>query len=180
MLSLPLISQNQIIDYVDERDGKIYPTIKIKDKIWFAKNLEFEPENGKYWTCRIIRDTEAEFYHHKKQFIYNWETARNVCPDGWSLPSKEDFQELIGYCNDSVFCVLRPGGYSGFEAYASARRTSGILLESGWLNYWTSTESGVKTSYVMFLDLFNETVEIESNYKKKFGFPVRCVKKYSR
>jgi uncharacterized protein (TIGR02145 family) len=39
--------------------------------------------------------------------LYNWETAVSVCPDGWRLPSKEDYEDLIASVEDGRSVYLK-------------------------------------------------------------------------
>jgi uncharacterized protein (TIGR02145 family) len=34
--------------------------------------------------------------------IYNWETAMKVCPEGWHLPSDEEWQELVNFVGKEI------------------------------------------------------------------------------
>jgi len=59
-------------EFVDDRDGTRYRTVKIDGKIWMAENLNY---NGKS--------------------VYDWANARNACPNGWHLPSFREWYELL-------------------------------------------------------------------------------------
>jgi len=60
--------------FTDQRDGKIYKTVKIDDMTWLAENFNYEGE-GKY----------------------DFETAKKICPKGWHLPSFGEWNGLIEY-----------------------------------------------------------------------------------
>ena len=75
--------------FTDSRDGHVYKTIKIGNQIWFAENLAYKPSSGTYWTYDNDQSNVAKY-----GYLYNWETAKNVCPDGYHLPTDDEWKEL--------------------------------------------------------------------------------------
>lgn len=75
----------------DNRDGKTYKTVKIGTQTWMAENLAYKSENG----CWAYNNDESNVKN--LGYYYNWETAKNVCPEGWHLPSADELKQLFNY-----------------------------------------------------------------------------------
>jgi uncharacterized protein (TIGR02145 family) len=67
-----------------------YKTVKIGEQTWMAENLDYAVEGSK---CYRDRPAQCAIYGR----LYNWETAKTVCPAGWHLPSDSDWDILMNY-----------------------------------------------------------------------------------
>ena len=185
-----IFSQNYIVDnllitdvFKDVRDGRLYRSVQIGEQIWMAENLKYEAKSG---TVCAHAFTE---YYETVGLLYNWETAKNVCPTGWHLPSNEEWDKLIftlggdsiaggkmksteywqkpnvGADNSSGFTAL-PSGYFGSD---------GTYWTCCKAFYWSSTEENSNRAWCKLL--INSTKDIKTQSgRKTIKHAVRCVK----
>ncbi|NOR87004.1 MAG: hypothetical protein GQ527_05295 [Bacteroidales bacterium] len=108
--------------FTDSRDGKIYRTVQIGYQVWMAENLNYETLNGSW---EFTNNTNIETGYSK---YYNWETASNVCPDGWHLPSDAEWSKLESY--------LIANGFNYDGSTTGNKIAKSIATSSAWnVNY---------------------------------------------
>jgi len=182
-------------------EGNIYTTIKIGEQTWMQQNLRVsvDPDSTPI-TSYIYAGVEdlAKTYGR----LYTWDAAMNgstaekaqgICPDGWHIPSDEEWKILEMYLGmtraeadlsnvwrgEGVGAKLRPGGGSGYDVLYSGRRSSsGGYSLLRWYEYmWTSTESG-SYAWRRCLDSIPSVTTIGrfNTFPKSYGFSVRCIK----
>jgi len=106
--------------FTDPRDGKVYQTVNIGNQVWMAENIAYAPSSGNYWAYR-----NQDHYLATYGYLYDWQTALNVCHDGWHLPSHAEWTELVNY--------IAADGYSGQEGTA-------LKSTSGWYDNGNGTD----------------------------------------
>jgi hypothetical protein len=134
------------------RDGT--PVPKLTNSAEWA-----EDEQGAY-TCYYNQEQNCQDYGA----LYNWYAVNNekgLCPEGWSVPTDEQWTEANDYGSKAVF-----GGFR------NAAGPYSLLTERGF--WWTLTPSG-DFAFARVVDKDNGGIRrIESS--KSSGFSVRCVK----
>ena len=113
-------------DIVDSRDGKIYRTVKIGKNIWMAKNLDYASQAS---YCYDEKESNCEKYGR----LYNWEDARTACPEGWRLPDKEDFEDLISIVENGNAEFLK--STDGWPYHAGNNELGFNALPAGKLSF---------------------------------------------
>ena len=97
-----------------------------------GENLTFKTDNG-WWVYEGV-DGYAETYG----YLYSWEAAKDVCPDGWRLPTDAEFVILWGFLGGSETDggKLKETGSDHWNSpNAGATNSSGLMAY-----FWTSEE----------------------------------------
>jgi len=193
-----ILSTSETGSFTDPRDGKIYETVKIGNQWIMAENLAYKPDQGKYWAYE--NDTSnVEIYG----YLYDWETATEIAPGGWHLPTREEWVTFhvslggrkherykdLGGKMEKVYKQIVPGGKSGFHAlFGGERRSTGEFM---YLNisadFWSSSvgDDGPYHYYIDSrkdsiphgsLDSKEGTSHIRSYTTKDFAYSVRLFK----
>ena len=74
--------------FVDERDKKTYRYVTIGKLVWMAENLNFKIEDS--W-CYDDKKANCKKFGR----LYNYDAAMRACPDGWHLPSLNEWKNLF-------------------------------------------------------------------------------------
>lgn len=148
--------------FTDQRDGNTYRFITLGQQDWTVENLRYDLGNRDL--CRIYQspsDEERQAYStaYLQRFgmLYTYEAALQAVPEGWRLPTDEDWTALEqsgGYLSES-FSLLY-GGYYTKNTYATA--ANGYRFMGSWAYFWTSTkdESKVGEYYFARKKFYNE------------------------
>ena len=199
--------------------SQTYNTIQILSQCWMKENLNVglridapdQMQTNNDIIEKYCYDNEPDSCT-KYGGIYQWdeimdytteEGTRGICPDGWHVPSDEEWKVLEGTA-DSQFGI----GDSEWDAYNKRGFDAGKNLKtiSGWEDggngtdlfnfsglpggglwdiwfgsigafgsWWTSTESGNNLSWDHGFGLNHDDVS-RNNPDKENGYSVRCIK----
>ena len=201
----------------DERDGHTYKTVQIGEQVWMAENLNYDYQTEiTHSLCHENKQENCDAYGRLYPFAAAvdsaglfgngglgcggngfvaspaanlTESSRGVCPEGWHLPSRGEWEQLIetvGGEDVAANALIAADDFSsdeyGFNSYSAGFYAygSGFLdyVGSNSATYWTSTP------YEMELagGLFKTTrIEIEPDavsfqiHDLGYSFAVRCV-----
>ena len=191
--------------FTDSRDGRSYRSVEIGGKRWMAENLNYKPDwkSNCYGKDYDDGGDDGISYCNKYGKLYDWSTAQTICPMGWRLPTREDWDSLARAAGgerrllDNAWYgagkTLKAGnGWNdyngengngtddyGFSALPGGSRFSlGEYFkgEGGHGVWWTASERGKSDAY--YRDMYSRyDDEYEGFLNKKHGFSVRCVYK---
>jgi uncharacterized protein (TIGR02145 family) len=159
--------------FTDSRDGKTYKWVRIGDQVWMAENLNYDAGSG----CWCYDDNSRNCDQYGR--LYNWETAKGACPDGWHLPSKSEFETLLsryGGEGEQAYTALISGGSSGFSALLGGFRYGiGKFSSLGRFGiFWSSSEGFSVRAWRLSMRSFSKSASV-GRYDKSWGFSVRCL-----
>jgi uncharacterized protein (TIGR02145 family) len=198
---------------INDVDGNLYKTVYIGNQQWMAENLKVTKytdgkkipniTDGSLWS-NLKSGAWSYFKYdstHNVKYgkLYNWYSVsptmngnKNICPDGWHVPSDNDWTKLADYLgganiagnkmketgmsswkiqnndatNISLFTAL-PGGYNSGEIYSEGPGYGGA--------WWTSTENSSENAWKRGLNYSRGDLSRESSNKSD-GLSVRCLK----
>ena len=190
-------------EMTDPRDGMVYKTTTIGGQVWMAENLNYFDIEGasssiKNDWCYWDKPENCESAGR----LYTWKVAQRICPEGWRLPSNEDWTALLTAVGaDSLNEILWKGSsklksMSGWENDGSGTDDFGFTALPAGMKFTTSTQDGFtyhgcsslmwaateadggaadSLAYHMYLDCSNDNA-IVNTVRKVNGLSVRCVK----
>lgn len=188
--------------YTDPRDGNKYEYELIGTQYWLTQNLSYlpsvslstsGPKEDKYYYVYGNSSTNIQTAKNSDNYkdygvLYNLVAAIEACPEGWYLPSDEEWTVLVNFLggfSEAGHKMKSTVGWdengagnnvSGFNVKpAGSRIGSGDYSSSGREAYFcTKTNSGSYEAYYMNLKSKYPAVFI-GTYRKDFGFSVRCI-----
>ena len=206
---------------IQDIDQHTYPVVRIGNQLWMAENLAVT----RYRNGDAIPEVQGETdwialnagawsrYNHlvanDLNFgkLYNWfavSDPRGICPEGWKVPSDDDWKTLERHLGMSAQEAnssmkrgadanaggkLKSGSFwespntganneSGFNGNPGGRRvpTDGSFSDINRFGYWW-TASEQNQAEAIYRSLYFQDADILRFYvNKKQGFSVRCIK----
>ena len=149
--------------FIDPRDGKKYDVVQIGNQIWMAENYAYLPEiseliedweNPTYWVngyegTDVLEAMTTEHYQ-TYGVLYNWEAALEACPDGWHLPTHEEWLQL-GQFIDGINGPYLNGAEDAFW-YGPGKHLKSVGLVEDGNGLWISSEDHIWAYYDNYLD----------------------------
>ena len=187
----------------DLRDGQVYKTVTIGLQVWMAENLNYLPKDtvGTFWVGRSVcgggeykslQEGDCSIYGrlYEEDFTRISKQKESICPKGWSIPSPNQFQQLVNFLGenpvskmkvmDSGYWPINPGSNeSGFSAIPS-----GYYSSLKGFNY-LDEESESIASYAMSVsstlddnafEIYSSIGILYSNNGDGLYMAIRCIK----
>ncbi len=202
---------------LDERDQKLYKTVVIGSQVWMAENLNYVYNQGTAKSyCYEGRSSNCAKYGR----LYSWAAAmdsartfssngtncgygkncsptypvRGICPEGWHLPTKTEFEALFAEVGESIagYVLKSNSGWdddrNGTDDFLFSALPAGYRMYSGsppyesWSYYneglatyfWSATQNGLSNAYYMSLKVDDNVAHLEYD-TKNIGLSIRCL-----
>jgi uncharacterized protein (TIGR02145 family) len=181
-------------EFTDVRDGKTYKHkyVKIGEQMWMAENLKYEAPNTK---CYDDDPGNCEIFGR----MYDWETAKTICPNGWHLPDDNEFNALANFVETVSGCVNCAGimlkanstlwisnkgddefGFTALPGGFYRGDDSGFSQKNWNAGFWSATEGYMSGSahfryFTSNNASRNNTLNLDGFYIERAFANVRCV-----
>jgi uncharacterized protein (TIGR02145 family) len=211
-----------IPSFVDQRDNTHYNTVQIGNQCWMKENLKYLPSvSGNIYSNTIpyyyvydyngtnVTIAKGKINYNIYGVLYNWTAAMNgfndnpsgvtgICPQGWHLPSDNEWKQLemfLGMSQADADTISWRGTveggllkttdtiYWGSPNTGATNSTGFSALPGGmqnsaginyWGSFWSSSENG---QYAYHRSVFHAFSSIlRDDKEKKYGHSVRCIK----
>jgi uncharacterized protein (TIGR02145 family) len=197
--------------FTDKRDGHQYKWVKIGEQIWMAENLAYVPyvcaPDSQCGIWVYDYNGTGSFYENYSTYgcLYDWESAMKVCPEGWRLPSDEDWMELERFLRMDIKELDRTGIIRGENVNAGGklkeidkkhwnepnrgatnevgftalpggyRSTNGKYGFLKYNAYFWTSSSKDNNATYRMITSYGISID-RDNKSKNFGLSVRCIK----
>ncbi len=148
-----------------------------------AQNLNYDTINS--WNYGNVAENGEKFGR-----LYNWNEAKNACPDGWHLPSDSEWQQLETYLGMADTELNKSNAWRGSnqgERLIADSTFSFNILFAGYRNppsnynllnlqafFWTATDEYGSAWFRQFYE--GSTKIFRRSRPVSWAFSVRCIK----
>lgn len=171
---------------ITDIDGTPYYCMEAGGKTWMGNNLYSTLSGSNYQDSEVMASVFGKYY--------SWEEAQYACPEGWHLPTAQEFDQCLGgragaLMVNATFIDVTMWSY--WPAVSISNATSFNALPVGYMDFTNSTtpEGGYK-EYACFwtadekdgLGIYryifeqSDTVQKGQGSKESLAMSVRCVK----
>jgi len=188
-----------------DNDGKTYRTIKINEQVWMVENLSYNAsgskcygENGQEivshdietgYTYTTLSLAEIQANCDKYGRLYDWETAKKICPKDWHLPSNAEWDALITTIGGKETAGRYLKATSGWNDNGNGTNAYGFSALPGGSGYsdgnfrnagnggwwWSSSEYSSNSADYLRMSYDIDGVSYGDYYKNSL-YSVRCLK----
>ena len=181
----------------DHRLGKLYQ--------WGAEDANLY--EGKARSLYYDSSTPSPWYDEntiKGPASDKWNSNQGPCPEGWRLPTSQEFEVLCAGRNGDYGWVSagtyagQINAYSGAEFFgANANKTAGQGVffpalghrqkdnaykegRGSFVDYWSSTLNVELSQYAYYISCYDQRIKPQAFYYRAMALPVRCVSENDR
>lgn len=184
-------------------------TVVIGTQEWMTKNLDVDTFRNGDAIPEMRSDEDWEeagnsglpawsYFNNDKNNsygrLYNFhavEDSRCLCPEGWRIPTDEDWIKLeLEVGNNIAYHLKSKAGWhkngNGIDSYGFNALPNGMRYYDGQFFYfnesafwWTASSVVLKHAWLRYLEFDYSDRIFRLTARKHAGFAVRCVKDYS-
>jgi len=162
---------------IDPRDEQVYKIVTIGSQTWFAENLNFDTGDE---TSRCYKDNATNCFSYGR--LYEGFAAQTVCPEGWHLPSVEEWQTLFDYLGGTNVAHVFLTPYSvqqdipiDFNLLAGGRYFANFQYITTRGFYYTSTDGGLPNSFKYMTYTLGLSVSLNATASAAIMHSCRCI-----
>jgi len=135
--------------WTDPRDDQTYRYTEVNGLEWMSENYNYayQPGYSSWYYGQMERsvigsghalETEEERKHYGR--LYTWYAAYESTPEGWRLPTHEDFEDLIMHYGGTI--------YAGKEIMEGGTGNSGVDFNyAGYLSTYSGSDPAFRNKF---------------------------------
>ncbi len=177
-------------EFLDERDNKVYRTVKIGELVWMAQNLNYYIDGDSIFYQNACYNNDTLMCARYGR-LYNQLSSEIACPEGWHLPTSEEIKYLEDFIGKDAAKLRSINGWRkkmenydsfGFSAipagayirYASGQNVDWIFYYEGYRScFWLYTLNSNKYGYSAYIETYGMFEDHMCNRNEMYS--VRCI-----
>lgn len=200
--TVPTVTPNATGEFIDARDGNVYHYVTYAGLDWTVENARYDTGSDDTRTIYLTNDaigddegTAAQQTLATYGYLYTWQGAQKAVPDGWRLPTDDDWKKLemalgmtqqqadadgwrgtlqgtLMHQKDGTGLNMR---YGGFMDGLSTSYASKYYFIQAMGYYWTATpgDDRQSTAYIRKLmynrqDVYRHTSSVQNMMSVRF------------
>ena len=114
--------------FLDSRDQHLYHYTTGAGLDWMAQNLAYAEKGYSYYDSEVLDDLFGRYY--------TWREAKESCPEGWRLPTNEEFLAF----NNAFSSPAGTSAMTTFKQGAGAHMANAYFNSNRMWEYWPDVE----------------------------------------